>query len=41
MKYSSYLEHTQPLFDSLNTLGFHKLVIQRISQIMFKNQEIK
>ena len=36
--YSSYLEHTQPLFDSLNILCFHKLVIQRISLIMFKNE---
>ena len=36
--YSSYLEHTQPLFDSLNNLCFHKLVIQRISLIMFKNE---
>ena len=36
--YSSYLEHTQPLFDSLNILCFHKLVIQRISLMMFKNE---
>ena len=36
--YSSYLEHTQPLFDSLNILCFHKLVIQRISLIIFKNE---
>ena len=31
--YSSYLEHTQLLFDSLNILCFQKLVIQRISLI--------
>ena len=36
--YSSYLEHTQPLFDSLNMLCLHKLVIQRISLIIFKNE---
>ena len=36
--YSSYLEHTQPLFDSLNILCFHNLVIQRISLIMFNNE---
>ena len=36
--YSSYLEHTQPLFNSLNILCFHKLVVQRISLIMFKNE---
>ena len=30
--------HTQPLFDSLNILCFHKLVIQRISLMMFKNE---
>ena len=34
----SYLEHTQPLFNSLNILRIHKLVIQRISLIMFKNE---
>ena len=28
---------TQPLFNSLNILYFHKLVIRRISLIMFKN----
>ena len=33
-----YNVHTQPLFDSLNILCFHKLVIQRISLIMFKNE---
>ena len=38
IRYSSYLEHTHPLFDSLNILCFHKLVIQRISLIMFKNE---
>ena len=37
-KYNIYLEHTQPLFDSLNIICFHKLVIQRISLIMFKNE---
>ena len=34
--YSSYLEHTQPLFNRLNILCFHKLLILRISLIMFK-----
>ena len=36
--YSSYLEHTQPLFDSLNILCFHKLIIQRISLIKKQKQ---
>ena len=36
--YSSYLKHTQLLFNSLNILCFHKLVIQRISLIVFKNE---
>ena len=36
--YSPYLEHTQLLFNSLNILCFHKLVIQRILLIMFKKE---
>ena len=31
-----YLEHTQPLFEKLDILNFKKLVIQRISLLMFK-----
>ena len=33
---SHYLEHTRPLFEKLNILSFKKLVIQRISLLMFK-----
>ena len=39
MKYTYLLcKVTQPLFNSLNMVCFHKLVIQRISLIMFKNE---
>ena len=39
MKYTYLLcKVTQPLFNSLNILCFHKLVIQCISLIMFKNE---
>ena len=34
--FSHYLEHTRPLFEKLNILSFKKLVIQRISLLMFK-----
>ena len=34
--FSYYLEHTAPLFDRLNILEFKKLVMQRISLLMFK-----
>ena len=34
--FSHYLEPSQPLFNRLNILGFLKLVIQRISLMMFK-----
>ena len=34
--FSHYLAHTEPLFERLNILDIKKLVIQRISLIMFK-----
>ena len=34
--FSYYLEHTTPLFEQLDILSFKKLVIQRISLLMFK-----
>ena len=34
--FSYYLEHTKPLFEQLDILSFKKLVIQRISLLMFK-----
>lgn len=34
--FSSYLEHTAPLFEYLNILSFKKLVIHRIGLLMFK-----
>ena len=34
--FSHYQDHTGPLFDRLNILDFKKLVIQRISLLMFK-----
>ena len=33
---SYYLEHTTPLFEQLDILSFKKLVVQRISLLMFK-----
>ena len=35
--FSHYLAHTEPLFERLNILDIKKLVMQRISLIMFKN----
>ena len=34
--FSYYLEHTTPLFEQLDILSFKKLVVQRISLLMFK-----
>ena len=34
--YSSYLSPSEPIFQSLNILNFRKLVIQRVSLLMFK-----
>ena len=34
--FSHYLDHNEPLFERLNILNFKKLVIQRISQLMYK-----
>ena len=34
---SHYLAHAEPLFERLNILDIEKLVMQRISLIMFKN----
>ena len=33
--FSHYLDHTEPLFERLNILNFKKLVIQRISLLMY------
>ena len=35
--FSQFKAHTKPLFQELNILSFHKLVIDRISLLMFKN----
>ena len=37
--FSSYLEHTEPLFQSLEILNFQKLVIHRITMLMFQNSK--
>ena len=37
--FSSYLEHTEPLFQNLEILNFQKLVIHRIAMLMFKNSK--
>ena len=37
--FSSYLEHTEPLFQKLGILNFQKLVIHRIAMLMFKNSK--
>ena len=34
--YLHYLAHTEPIFDTLNVLNFHNLVVHRISLMMFK-----
>ena len=34
--FSSYLSPSEPIFQSLNILNFRKLVIQRVSLLMFK-----
>ena len=31
-----YLSHSEPIFQSLNILNFRKLVVQRVSLLMFK-----
>ena len=35
--FSQFKAHTEPLFQELNILSFHKLVIHRISLLMYKN----
>ena len=37
--FSSYLEHTEPLFHNLEILNFKQLVIHRIAMLMFKNSK--
>ena len=37
--FSSYLEHTEPLFQNLEILNFQKLVIHRIAMLMFKHSK--
>ena len=37
--FSSYLEHTEPLFQNLEILNFQKLVIHRIARLMLKNSK--
>ena len=37
--FSSYLEHTEPLFQNLEILNVQKLVIHRIAMLMFKNSK--
>ena len=37
--FSSYLEHTEPLFQNLEILNFKQLVIHRIAMLMFKNSK--
>ena len=37
--FSSYLEHTEPLFQNLEIFNFQKLVINRIAMLMFKNSK--
>ena len=37
--FSSYLEHTEPLFHNLEILHFKQLVIHRIAMLMFKNSK--
>ena len=37
--FSSYLEHTEPLFQNLGILNFQQLVIHRIAMLMFKNSK--
>ena len=34
--FSEYLAPSEPIFQSLNVLNFEKLVVQRISKLMFK-----
>ena len=34
--YSDYLSSSEPIFQTLNILNFRKLVVQRISLLMFK-----
>ena len=36
ISFSSYLSRSEPVFQSLNILNFRKLIIQRISLLMFK-----
>ena len=37
--FSSYLEHTESLFQNFKILNFQKLVIHRIAMLMFKNSK--
>ena len=37
--FSSYLEHTEPLFQDLEILNFKQLVIHRLAMLMFKNSK--
>ena len=37
--FSSYLEHTEPLFHNLEILNIKQLVIHRIAMLMFKNSK--
>ena len=37
--FSQFKAHTEPLFQELNILSFLKLVINRISQLMYKKSE--
>ena len=37
--FSSYLEHTEPLFQDLEILNIKQLVIHRIAMLMFKNSK--
>ena len=37
--FSSYLEHTEPVFQNEEILNFKKLVIHRIALLMFKNSK--
>ena len=37
--FSSYLKHTEPLFQNLEILYFQKLVIHPIVMLMFKNSK--
>ena len=39
--FSGYLEHTKPLFQSLEILHFQKLLIHHIAMLMFKKSKQK